>query len=125
MAAEICKQSDAGRTLRLPSGIAVEDDVVVRRERWRLTAALAYEDCVELRLTASGVERILLWPFDRVTRCAAPAAPRVVRPRRWIAWLRDRAADPARGWLRADRIDGVHVLPYQLEPALAMRDGRL
>ncbi|PYR79912.1 MAG: hypothetical protein DMF86_02315 [Acidobacteria bacterium] len=125
MATEICEHAASPRTQRLPPDIVPGRDVVVRGERWRLTATLPHEDCVELRLHTAGGERAVLWPFDRVTPCVVPSGPRVVRPRRWTAWLGGRVCDALRGSLRVEYADGVDVLAYQLEPALAVASGRL
>ena len=69
----------------------------------------------------AGDLRTLLVPFDRPRRLHRPSSIRVVRPRRWLHALRRAAAaaHPAGGLKRTAR-SAIEVLPYQLEPALAM-----
>src|SRR5439155_8694821 len=106
IAAEICERAAYPRTQRLTPDIVPGRDVVVRGERWRLTATLPHGDCVELRLHTAGGARAVLWPFDRVTPCVVPSGPRVVRPRRWTAWLGGRVSDALRGSPRVEYPDG-------------------
>ena len=89
----------------------------------------AYDRCTVVTLTGigthnAGVERRVVTPFDSVEPLERPACLRVVRMRRWRRLCRALVAEhgPAsmlRSALRA-RID---LLPYQLEPALAVIRG--
>jgi superfamily II DNA or RNA helicase len=94
---------------------------------WRLRDVTEHGDCVELHLLGGGPEgppTVLVHPFDRVTLVPPCGRPRVVRVRTWcralaarVAGLRafDRLAAPV-----AARFD---LLPFQLEPAIAMAIG--
>ncbi len=100
-------------------------EVMVRGERWALAEFTPFTDCAALHLerTDSGPESRLsiLVPFDRPARITRPAAFSVLRPRRWLHAVRRHggAAFPV-GGLRAAAGARLDLLPYQLEPALAM-----
>jgi superfamily II DNA or RNA helicase len=86
----------------------------------------AFSDCEALRLARPGadsrkVERTLLTPFDRPQRVEPSSSIAVLRPRRWLHTIRRAQADacPA-GGLAAASASTIDILPYQLEPALAM-----
>jgi superfamily II DNA or RNA helicase len=104
--------------------------VFVRGRRWRVAAASAGEDCEALRLTAvdgsaPGASLTILVPFDRPIRQDRAVSLAVVRPRRWLHEL-DRLAARARpfGGLAATAHAAIDLMPYQLEPAIAvLRDG--
>ena len=89
-----------------------------------------FPDCRALRVAGSdpfnqSIVRTLLLPFDR-PRDIDSSAITVVRPRRWLRLLQ-RAAVDARpfGGLFPAAAGAIDILPYQLEPALAMlREGR-
>ncbi len=99
--------------------------LVVRGQRFRLAAARPWTDCVELHLVspAGGKPLHLLWPFDR------PRARHLSRPR-MVGRARARAI-AARALASAVACDGlfaaatarVDLLPFQLEPALAVVSG--
>jgi superfamily II DNA or RNA helicase len=100
--------------------------VLVRGRAWTIVELTAYADCEALRLSGTGPgnacsSRTLLVPFDRPRPLHRPSSIRVVRPRRWLHALRraGASAHPAGGLKRAARC-AIDVLPYQLEPALAM-----
>jgi len=100
--------------------------VLVRGRAWTIVELTAFADCDALRLSGAapgnaGDARTLLVPFDRPRRLHRPPSIRVVRPRRWLHALRQAGtcAHPAGGLRRAAR-SAIDVLPYQLEPALAM-----
>jgi superfamily II DNA or RNA helicase len=84
-------------------------------------------DCAAVRLRQVGSDRAqtLLTPFDRLTPLLANPCPRAVRPRRWLHEL-DRALlemHPFGSFHAAARAP-IRLLPFQLEPALAvLRDG--
>lgn len=98
----------------------------VRGRRWTLIDQTRFPDCAALRLesagpSARGIRRTLLVPFDRPRRIEHTSEPVVVRPRRWLHIVRRQSAlaFPS-GGLRAAAAGKVDLLPYQLEPALAM-----
>ena len=100
--------------------------VVVRGCAWTIVELTKFSDCDALRLSRAGPEnagasRTLLVPFDRPRRLHRSPSIRVVRPRRWLHALRQAAAcaHPA-GGLKQTARSAIDVLPYQLEPALAM-----
>jgi superfamily II DNA or RNA helicase len=87
---------------------------------------MPFTDCEALRLArvdseARDAERTLLTPFDRPRRIQCAPSIAVLRPRRWLHALRlaGASAHPA-GGLAAAAAGTVDLLPYQLEPALAM-----
>ena len=108
---------------RLESG----SRVLVRGRRWAVAGVTPGADCAALRLRELGSDRgqTLLTPFDRFTPLEANPCPRAVRPRRWLHEL-DRALLEMHpfGSLHAAARAPIRLLPFQLEPALAvLRDG--
>ena len=104
--------------------------VSVRGQRWRVEGSVSYSDCGALRLTGVDVDnrfqvRTFLLPFDRPRplRPGPRSATRaIMRPRRWLRALREKARDARPfGGLSSAVTSTVDLLPYQLEPALAMR----
>src|SRR5215203_5098770 len=98
------------------------DRLTVRGADWRLVQAVAHADCTALDLVSTAhpaVSRTLLLPFDR-PRVAVLPRLQVVSPR---AWSNQVAGLVARtfpyGGLRFVPA-GIQLLPYQLEPALAI-----
>jgi superfamily II DNA or RNA helicase len=101
--------------------------VLVRGRRWTITDVTRTTECAALRLEGIGYERTrtLIAPFDRPVRLDTDPRPRAVRPRRWLHEL-DRALLELHpfGSLRAAAHAPIRLLPYQLEPALAvLHDG--
>ncbi len=101
--------------------------VFVRGRGWNVIGRTAASDCTAVRLREIGSEReqTLLIPFDRLRPLDSRRRPRLVRPRRWLHELdRERLRLHPFGGLRAAASAPVRLLPYQLEPAIAMlRDG--
>jgi superfamily II DNA or RNA helicase len=113
----------------LPSETRVGDLVRVRRQRWRVTDAIAHDACRLLTLSGAsatnlGIERRFVSPFDVIDRVDEPRRPRIVGPHRWRGELRTLIADAgsAETLRTASRAD-ITLLPHQLEPALAMTRG--
>ena len=112
-------------------GVAVRpgDLVLVRRARWRIVEIRSGERCqiVTLRRVSppnAGLERRILTPFDTIEPVARRRAPRFVRGRIWRRACRALiAAETPPGSLRAARSARIDLLPYQLEPALAVARG--
>ena len=109
--------------------IRVGDSVRIRRQRWRVVALRAHDRCTVVTLTGigtrnAGVERRVLTPFDSVESAERPDRLRVVRMRRWRRLCRALVAEhgPA-SMLRTALRARIDLLPYQLEPALAVIRG--
>jgi superfamily II DNA or RNA helicase len=101
--------------------------LIVRGRRWVVDDVSSGEDCRLLRLSEIDGHRTalsLLTPFDRPRSIERQEGVRRVRPRRWLHDL-DRALLNVRpfGTLAAAPRSSIRVLPYQLEPALAMLGG--
>ena len=103
--------------------------VRVRRRRWRIVEARAFDDCTLVTLRGVeppdfGVERHVLSPFDFVSPVARRTDSRSVGRRLWRRACRAAlAADTPPGALRAAAACRIDLLPYQLEPALALVRG--
>ena len=104
------------------------DAVVVRGERWIVEDTTAFADCTALQL-AHGVggparRRRVLVPFDRPI--PLPTIPRIkpVTRRQWACRLRKHLSS-VRVFerLRAAEHAAIDILPFQLEPALALLRG--
>jgi SNF2-related domain len=110
---------------KLPPGTIVR----IRRERWRIADARAYDDCQLLTVTSvapgrMASERRFLTPFEAVHPIARRVRPRGVRGSTWRRACRALAADDTPpGGLRAAARAGIDVLPHQLAPALALVSG--
>lgn len=95
----------------------------VRGRHWRVDAVTRGDDCTALRLREMDSARALtlLTPFDRTITVERPTKPHRIRPRRWMHAL-DRTLAGLRpfGGLAALAASTTRLLPYQLEPALAM-----
>jgi superfamily II DNA or RNA helicase len=106
------------------------DRLLVRGERWTLVERTPFENCEALRLEACRAgteqsERTFLIPFDRPQHLHRVPPIAVLRPLRWLNAVRDLGSHVRPiGGLQAAVTSRVDLLPYQLEPALAMiRDG--
>ena len=108
---------------------AAGDVVDVRGDRWLVEEAVAFADCTLLRLTSAGSgmrgrDCKLLHPFDRVTRQKLQHRVQVVTRRRWGHLLQSRLRDCRElGHLRGAAPAAIDLLPFQLEPALAVVRG--
>jgi len=104
---------------------AAGDRVTVRGARWTVDEATEFADCVVLGLSAARRSCELLLPFDRPVRSADVRRIRAVTRRRWMHHLH--ATLPALrtfGELREAAGAAIDILPFQLEPALALISGR-
>ena len=110
--------------------VRVGDRVRVRRQRWVVTAVRPHDQCSVITLSGlgpgnAGLERQVLAPFDLVESLASPRSLRIVRPRRWRRVCRQLIADGGpSSILRTARSARMDLMPYQLEPALAIIHGR-
>ena len=107
--------------------IEIGSRVRVRGRRWTVRDVTRSIDGAALRLQEIGRSGALtlLTPFDRPQRIDVDPRPRTVSVRRWLHEL-DRALLKLHpfGSLRAASRAPIRLLPYQLEPALAvLRDG--
>jgi superfamily II DNA or RNA helicase len=109
--------------------IQVGDAVRIRGQRWRVAALRTIDGCAVVTLIGIGpcntaMERRILSPYERIEPLNRPARLRLTSRRRWGTVCRaliseQGPANMLRSALRA-RMD---LLPYQLEPALAVVGG--
>ncbi len=123
-----------GHCLCLPYCVAGDTDqdwhagqrISVRGQLWRIVERTPFVDCDALRVRGAEphnrtATRTILLPFDRPRQVHRSSAIAVMRPRRWLRTLYATAAqiNPV-GGLSAAASGEIALLPYQLEPALAM-----
>ena len=107
----------------------VGDNLIARGEPWTVLGVTAFSDCAALKLEGAGTSnarriRTLLVPFDRPVRRPRRELIRVGRGGRWLHELRRLSLRMhAFGALRGAAASGIRLLPYQLEPALAICRG--
>ena len=107
------------------------DIVRIRDERWTVTETLPCQDATILTVVGCGRAnrgsrtRYIL-PFEPFERLPCISTTRVVSRRRWRLLARNvlAGATPSVDSLRAAATADVAILPYQLEPALAVVSGR-
>ena len=106
------------------------DRVRVRRQRWTVLSVQPYEGCQLLTLAGAdsgnaSQERRVLTPFETVDRQLESDRPRIVSRQRWRRLCRAMLArhGPA-GLLKTAATARIDLLPHQLEPALAVLEGR-
>lgn len=108
---------------------AAGDRVMVRGERWVVQETTAFTDATLLHLVTTDDQGPLrrcrlLAPFDRLVLIRRTPGIRATTPRRWMHHLHAlRAERRAFGELRAPLRAGIDLLPFQLEPALAVARG--
>jgi superfamily II DNA or RNA helicase len=107
-------------------GSGQRDLVRVRGQVWAVLGRTRHAHCEAVRLRGvdtgnAGDLRTLLTPFDRPVTLERQAAWKKVRPRRWLHALRRTALElhPFGGLRTADE-SRIELLPYQLEPAIAI-----
>ena len=112
----------------VPVAFAPGDRVSVRGRDWIVEQVNDFGECGVLTLAAQG-ERLqphtcrILYPFDRPTAQKPPTA-RSVGPRRWMRVFHAHLSACARmDELRSPVSAAIDVLPFQLEPALAVIHG--
>jgi hypothetical protein len=102
----------------------------IRSERWRVTTLASFGGTAIVEVAGIDPEnrgrrsRFVL-PFEPVEMLPVSATPRVVRPARWRRAARSILADalPAPTSLRTAARADFGLLPFQLEPALAITRG--
>jgi superfamily II DNA or RNA helicase len=103
--------------------------VHLRGSRWRIVELLGYDGCAMCTVTgAEGTnlheQRSVLLPFDRPRPVVRVECPRRVSRARGVLAVRALAAEQhAYGSLRGMGTAKIDVLPYQLEPGLALARG--
>jgi superfamily II DNA or RNA helicase len=105
------------------------DRVRVRQRLWVVQAVDSYEGCRILTLSGAhdGAAHTcrVIQPFDDVEPARTSRAPKRVGIRRWRRACRALIAeDGSASGLRTIVPARIELLPYQLEPALALLDGR-
>lgn len=108
-----------------PTVWRVGTPLLVRGRRWRVDAITFADECAQLRLTplegdARG-QLSILTPFDRPAPLRITPGSRVVSRRRWLHEVDRRVISlhPFGSLATAARAS-IHLLPYQLEPAIAV-----
>jgi superfamily II DNA or RNA helicase len=106
--------------------IPVGRRVVARGETWKVEACSVFTDCQAVTLSGlssanSGTRRTLLTPFDRLAPIHRDVPSAHIRPRAW-AWrvLAAVAESVPFGGLQTAAAARIDLLPFQLEPALAI-----
>lgn len=127
---QISHTEAAGPARSRRDSVRVGDHVRVRHERWVIIEIRTHEDCAALTLSGLGPANLghrqqILTPFDLVEPLVSRRSFRIVRPTRWRRACRQLIADdgPA-GILCTARAAHMDLMPYQLEPALAVVHGR-
>ena len=105
------------------------DRVIVRGERWIVQEATSFADSTILSLSSAddlGVRQTcrLLTPFDRPSALPRNRVIRATSARRWMHHLRaHRSASFAFEEIVAPQRAAIDILPFQLEPVLALVRG--
>ncbi|RPH59538.1 MAG: hypothetical protein EHM89_10500, partial [Acidobacteria bacterium] len=122
--------SDSDRaSQKLHPHIVAGARVRVRGAVWRVHHVHPFDSCRLVQLTGvsrenAGQPRTLIDPFDSLQPEQPPRTLRVVRKRRWCRALRELLAlDHPFDGLRAAALARIQLLPFQLEPALAVVRG--
>lgn len=127
---QIPQSGGAGASHHGNEPVCVGARVHVRRQRWRVTEVRSYDSCELLTLLGIGaanagrVQRVIT-PFEDVQPVGVRPAIRIVGERTWWRRCRDLVVNEGTsatlGSAPSARMD---LLPYQLEPALAIVQGR-
>jgi superfamily II DNA or RNA helicase len=105
------------------------DHITVRGERWVVHETTAFTDSTLLHLETTDEQGPLrrcrlLTPFDRPIPIRRTLGTRATTPRRWMHHLHALHAERrVFGELQAPLRAGIELLPFQLEPALAVARG--
>jgi superfamily II DNA or RNA helicase len=104
--------------------------VRARGESWIVQRHVTGEHGAVLEVSGRGADNrgaraSFLLPFEPIEHLASPDAPRFVRPRTWRSVARSILADATSSYesLRSPVHAALTVLPFQLEPALAVVRG--
>jgi superfamily II DNA or RNA helicase len=106
------------------------DVVRIRGQRWRVVGRADFGEAAVLDVLGCdhdnrAVEARFLLPCERVERLAPSDGPRVVRLAAWrhVARLELAGAAPGIDSLRAATRAAIRIIPFQLEPAMAVARG--
>src|SRR5882762_8659256 len=114
-----------------PAALRAGDAVRIRGERWRVAAAASFDELSIVSVdgcdaTNQGTKAHFLVPFEGIEAVASRStAPHVVTHARWRRAARAMLALAVPRWasLRAAAKARLTILPFQLEPAIAMTRG--
>jgi len=115
----------------VPVPFRAGDVVRIRDERWRITNVAPYEGCTVLTVSGAGddnrgIAARFVLPFEPAERIAEPSTiPRPLGAAAFRRAVRRMLADATPKWtsLRAAARARIALLPFQLEPAIAMARG--
>jgi superfamily II DNA or RNA helicase len=106
------------------------DLVRIRGERWRVSRYVAFDTVAIIDVTGCGptnraTHARFLLPFDAFDRLTLSSKPRLVSRARWRHVARRTLANALPSWssLQAARDANLSIIPFQLEPAIAMTKG--
>jgi len=112
------------------SSLAAGETVRIRDERWVVTGQSPGVDACVLDVRGQDRSNLdarasFLLPFEIVEPLAADRSPRRVRPRKWRRLTRAILTEATPTWpaLRTGLRARISLLPFQLEPALAVTHG--
>src|SRR5262245_17335424 len=111
------------------TGVRVGARVRVRKQRWCVLATHTYSHCQILTLNGIGTQNAgaklsVIAPFDTVEALEPTTRLRIVGRRRWRRQCRALiVGDRPAGSLSTAHRAGIDLMPYQLEPALALLRG--
>lgn len=114
-----------------PVALRAGDAVRIRGERWRVAAASSFDEVSIVDVdgcdaTNQGTSAHFLLPFERIEAVASRSTvPRIVTRGRWQRSARATLAAAVPRWasLRAAARARLTILPFQLEPAIAVTRG--
>jgi superfamily II DNA or RNA helicase len=114
----------------VPSALRSGDIVRIRGERWRVLRVMCHGDTALVDVASCGARSRstrsqFLLPFELVEREAPRLSPRIVRPACWRRFARQVLAAATPDWtsLRAPLRANIAIVPFQLEPAMALVRG--
>ena len=106
------------------------DLVRVRTERWRVSVVRTFHDATIVETVGidagnRGQCARFVFPFETIDSVPHIVRPRIVRPARWRRYARQTLAEalPSPTSLRTVAEADIAILPFQLEPALALTHG--
>jgi superfamily II DNA or RNA helicase len=113
-----------------PPALTRGDIVRIRDERWSVAESSAYAETTIVTVVGCdranrGIRARYLLPFEPIERLPSIDTTRIVSRRRWAQLARQTIAQatPSIASLRTPAGAGITILPYQLEPALAVAGG--
>jgi superfamily II DNA or RNA helicase len=117
--------SDHGRWQIVQQPLPAQGDIVwIRQTRWRVERARRLSDVDRLDVSNRQRHCTFLAPFDRWSAQPSSRRPRLVRRRRALAIAAGQVARQVSIRTPATAVGAnIEILPYQLEPALAVAGG--